>query len=189
MRLGARELIFLVLLLAMPVASFFYVFEPRNKQILEAQEEIRQKQIKLKQLEAATKTMADLGAEIDKLTQAITLFEQKLPAQREVEVILQQVWELAAAQNLLPKSIRTDKMIRNERYSEVPIKMVIVGNFDGFYSFLLELEKLPRITQLPVLKLTKIKSDEGEMQADVVLSIFFERTDAGGAGQPAGGKS
>ena len=50
-----------------------------------------------------------MGEEIDKLSEAITVFEQKLPAEREVEVILKQVWELAAKHDLTPKSIRTDK--------------------------------------------------------------------------------
>lgn len=188
MRFGLREFVFLVLLLSMPVASFFFVFEPRNAQIEEAKEEIRQKQLKLKQLEQATKTIADLGEEIDKLTEAIELFEQKLPDQREVEVILQQVWELAAAQNLMPKSVRTDKPIRQAQYTELPIKMLIFGNFDGFYSFLLELEKLPRITQLPKMRLRKFESEQGEMQAEVVLSIFFEPASATPIASGQGGR-
>ncbi|MCC7408217.1 MAG: type 4a pilus biogenesis protein PilO [Phycisphaeraceae bacterium] len=189
MRLGARELIFLLLLVAMPVAAYFMVFEPRNQQIREATEEIRQKQLKLKQLEAATGAIADLGLEIDKLTEAINVFEQKLPAQREVEVVLQQVWELAAAQKLVPKSVRTDKLIRQPEYSELPIKMTIVGNFDGFYAFLLDLEKMPRITQLPMLSLKKAKTDEGEMQAEMVLTIFFERAQDTPQPKTSGGRS
>ena len=54
MRFGFRELVFILLLLAMPVASFFFVFKPRNEQIREARTEIRDKQEKLRQLTAAT---------------------------------------------------------------------------------------------------------------------------------------
>jgi type IV pilus assembly protein PilO len=188
MRFGMREFVFLLLLLAMPVASYFFVFEPRNAQIEEAREEIRQKQLKLRQLEEATKTIADLGEEIDKLTEAIELFERKLPNQREVEVILEQVWELAAAQKLAPKSVRTDRPIRRASYTELPIRMLIFGNFDGFYSFLLELEKLPRITQLPRLRLRKFESPEGELQAELVLSIFFDAQSAGAVASGQGSR-
>lgn len=177
MRVGIRETLFFLLLLAMPVAAYFFVFEPRNQQIAEARKEIRQKQQKLEQLEAATKNIADLGVEIDRLAQAIDLFEEKLPAEREVEVILKQVWQLAARQRLIPKSIRTDKPITNAQYHEQPILMTIVGDFDGFYQFLLDLEKLQRITRVPQMKLKKDKkSNEGEMVADIVLSIFFEKS-------------
>jgi len=184
MRFGFREFVFVLLLLAMPVASYFFVFQPRNVEIAQAREEIRQKQMKLKQLEAATKDIADLGQEITRLTQAIELFEQKLPEQREVEVVLGQVWELGNKQQLTPKNIRTDRPVTTAQYTELPIKMVIVGSFDGFYKFLLDLEKLPRITRLTKLQLKKLDDGDGEMQADVVLSVFFE----GSAGKVAAAK-
>lgn len=174
MRFGTREMLFLVLLLAMPVAAYFFVFQPRNTQIAEARQEIAQKQEKLRQLEEHTRDMEDLGAQIDRLEQAIALFEQKLPAQQEVEVILKEVWELAARHGLTPKSVRTDKIVAAAQYAELPIELVIIGDFDGFYSFLLDMEKLQRITRMPQMKLQKLKDAEGAVQANLVLSIFFE---------------
>ena len=161
----------------MPVAAYLLVFRPRNIQIEEARVEIKQKQEKLQRLQAATKNIADLGQEIQKLSETIELFEQKLPAQREVEVILKQVWELAAEHDLTPKSIRTDKPVNASHYAELPIMMTIKGNFDGFYSFLLDLEKMSRITRMPQLKIEKIKQEEGQMEAKVVLSIYFDPQD------------
>lgn len=176
MRFGNREIIFLLLLAVTPVAAYFYVFEPRNEQIAAARAEIARKQDKLRKLEAATMDIADLGAEIDKLTQAVAMFEQKLPAEREVEVVLREVWQLASKHELTPRSVRTDKPVAAAQYSELPIRMTIVGNFDGFYAFLLELENLPRITRMPKMELKKLADDdhEGRMQADVVLTVFFE---------------
>ncbi len=174
MQFGLREAAFVLLLLAMPVAAYFFVFQPRAAQIAEARTEIASKQGKLKELEAATKSIEDLGDEIDELRQAIELFEQKLPAQRDVEVVLRDVWRLAAENDLTPKSVRTDKIVASAQYAELPIKMTIIGDFSGFYTFLQELEKLPRITRTPNMKLKKLKDQDGEMQADMVLSIFFE---------------
>jgi type IV pilus assembly protein PilO len=174
MQFGLRETVFVLLLLAMPVAAYFFVFQPRAGQIAEARDEIAAKQAKLKELESATKSIEDLGAEIDRLRQAITLVEQKLPAQRDVEIVLRDVWRLAAENNLTPKSVRTDKIVNSSHYAELPIKMTIVGDFAGFYTFLQELEKLPRITRTPEMKLKKQDKQEGVMQADMVLSIFFE---------------
>jgi type IV pilus assembly protein PilO len=174
MQFGLREATFILLLLAMPVAAYFFVFQPRATQISEARTEIASKQGKLRELEAATKSIEDLGDEIDKLREAIELFEKKLPAQRDVEVVLRDVWRLAAENNLTPKSVRTDKIVDSAQYAELPIKMTIIGDFSGFYTFLQELEKLPRITRTPSMKLEKLDKGEGEMQADMVLSIFFE---------------
>jgi Tfp pilus assembly protein PilO len=174
MRLGLREMIFILLLLAMPVAAYFFVFQPRNHQIARARQEIAVKQQKLAQLETATMKIKDLGTEIDKLSDAINVFEEKLPAERETEVILKEVWELATRHHLIPKSVRTDKTIDGPLYSTLPIQMSISGDFDGFYSFLLDLEKLQRLTQIPRLELQKINTEEGQMKADFVLYIFFE---------------
>ena len=174
MNFGLRQLIFMLLLLGMPVAAYFSVFAPRNQQIAEARLEIQRKQAKLRQLETATRSIEDLGEEIDKLSDAIDLFEQKLPAEREVEVMLRRVWELAARHRLTPKSIRTDKPVISAQHAELPIKMMIVGDFDGFYSFLIELEQLRRVTRVPQMNLSKLKGEQGQMQAQILLSIFYE---------------
>jgi len=182
MRFGIREIVFMLVLLAMPVAAYMFVFEPRNAQITDARAEIEAKQHKLQQLEAATKTIDDLGTEIDRLAEAVSVFEQRLPVQQEVEVILKEVWELAARNSLTPRSVRTDKPVAMARYSELPIRMEIVGDFEGFYEFMLQLEKLPRITRMPQIRLKRlVNNDHGQMQANVVLSIFFEANESNAA--------
>jgi type IV pilus assembly protein PilO len=55
--------------------------------------------------------------------------------------------------------------------------MEIYGDFDGFYSFLLQLERLPRITRVPKMTLKRTNGErkqQGRMKAEVTLSIFFE---------------
>jgi hypothetical protein len=52
--------------------------------------------------------------------------------------------------------------------------MNISGDFNGFYSFLLQLEKLARITRVTQMNLQKIDEHDGQMQAQLTLSIFFE---------------
>jgi len=187
MKLDLRVLVFMLVLLAMPVAAYMFVFQPRNEQTAAARAEDADKKLKLQQLEAATKSISDLGEEIDRLSQAVEVFEQKLPAQQEVEVILKEVWQLASQNNLTPRSVRTDKPVPAAQYSELPIRMEIVGDFDGFYSFLLELEKLPRITRMPELKLIRQtkRTEQGEMRADVVLSIFFESNESPNSARPS----
>lgn len=177
MRFGFREAIFFLVLLGMLSSYYFFVLQPRNISGEEARADIQRRQVKLKELEQKTKSIDDLGQEIDKLSEAIAIFEEKLPAQQQVEVILEEVWNLATEHDLTPKSVRTEKIVKSRQYAMQPIKMKIVGNFDGFYEFLLDLEKLPRVTQMPTMKLTKRSSEEGYMDADVVLSIFFEGTE------------
>lgn len=196
MKFGIRELVFVLLLMGLAIGSYWWPWsQPRYglkttyQQTQAMARENDQRQAKLDQLEQALKTVADLGQEIDELSATIEVFEQKLPAAREENVILKQVWELAAKHRLTPKSVRTDKPVVSANYTELPIRMVIIGDFDGFYSFLLDLEKLRRITQLRTMTIRKFNESnsrsndqqpDGQMQADVVLSIFFEPQSAGG---------
>ncbi len=61
--------------------------------------------------------------------------------------------------------MKPDKSEHGPNYSEQSIQMTLSGNFNGFYSFLLELEKLPRITRITQMKLTKLTEHDGEATA------------------------
>jgi len=88
--------------------------------------------------------------------------------------VLEQVTVIAQKEGLKPKTIRTLKDKNNSGYIEQPLKMELVGNFSSFYSFLLELENLPRIMKIRELELEKQTTDEGQIAADFVVSIFFQ---------------
>ncbi|MEM1209987.1 MAG: type 4a pilus biogenesis protein PilO [Planctomycetota bacterium] len=190
MKFGFRELLFVALLVAMPVSAYFYVFKPRAETIQKVNADTQHKRAKLAKLDEvmASHKIHGLGVEIEKLAQAIELYEQRLPQREEVDGILEDVWRVAVANKLEPLSVRTQQVIGTATYSELPIRMKIKGDFDGFYQFLLDVEKLPRITRLPDLKLTKSKDKdtEGQMVAELTLSIFFEGDEPDTAQRPGG---
>ena len=184
MHFGSREVIFLIVLLVVPVASYFYVFKPRNKEIRQAQIEVENKQAKLDNLREVTEKIDDIGLAIDLGRAAIQLVEAKLPSARDVEVILEDVWQLAATSRLSVKSVKSEKPVPAAGYMEQPLKISMEGRFEGFYTFLLALESLPRITRIHQLKLERksggrsgdAEDPSGVMKADFVLSIYFEPT-------------
>ncbi len=59
-------------------------------------------------------------------------------------------------------------------YIELPLKMELSGNFKSYYSFLLELEQLDRITKVRELNIQKSKDGQGQVEASFVVSIFFQ---------------
>ena len=178
MRFGLRELIFLVVLLAMPGAAYFFVFQPKNQLQHDARAEIMAKKAKLTALDKATEQFINLDEEIVRLKTAIEMIEQKLPDDRETYVVVNRVADLARSHDLKVETIKPDKVVSAGPYaSELPIRMEIKGGFEGFYSFLLEVERMPRITQMPLMNLERSddKQDpEGTMIASLTLSIFFE---------------
>jgi Tfp pilus assembly protein PilO len=183
MRLGLREVIFLVVLLVVPVASYFYVFKPRNAEIQQAQTEVEIKQSKLEKLREVTEKIDDIGLAIEQGRNAISLVEAKLPSKDQVEVILGDVWQLAARARLDVKSVKSETPVPAAGYMEQPLKVVMEGQFEGFYQFLLGLENLPRITRIHEMKLERMtakrsRRDEdlapGTMKAEFTLSIYYQ---------------
>ncbi|MEO0513935.1 MAG: type 4a pilus biogenesis protein PilO [Planctomycetota bacterium] len=179
MRFGIREILFVLILLAIPGGWYMAVAQPRLDKKIQRSDDIAKVESKIKSVEKATAGIDDLQAEITKLQNAINHFQSMLPSDREVETLLREVWELAGEHNLNAKSVRPDKIVPAAQYAELPIMMEIVGDFDGFYDFIRDIEKLPRITRMPRIKINRENNEDGGVvKANLTLSIFFEGEDS-----------
>jgi len=183
MKFGLREALFVALLMVMPVGAWWFVFRPQNTQNAEMRRQIDARQAKLQQLNQELAAIGNLEKEIRSLTGAIDFFESKLPDEKEMDKILQEIWMLAKSNDLNPKSIRT--LVRRGAASfladgsdqaEQLIAIELEGDFEGFYAFLLSLEGQPRIMRIGKMKLrTEEKNLDGNVSANFELSIFFEK--------------
>lgn len=171
---GFRKAVFFILLLGLVVVGYQYMVRPANSNLAMAKERVDAKLAKLTDFERATTAAEDLTKQLEQLQQAIGFFESKLPPTSEIHKVLEQVTLIAQKQGLKPKTIRTLTKENNSGYIEQPLKMELDGNFNSFYSFLLELEKLPRITRIRELDIKKQQQGEGQVTADFIVSIFFQ---------------
>jgi len=182
MKFGLREVIFIVLLLAIPVGAWWFAFRPNNLRNEEMLRQIAAKQARLRELNRLTATVGDLRKEIESLEGAVRFFQSKLPSEKEMDKVMKGIWLLAESNRLATKSIRqlTKKSAgglpaESEQYAEQPISVVLEGDFMGLYAFLQALENQPRIMRIHQVNLSKAKGPEGEVHADLTMSIFFER--------------
>jgi type IV pilus assembly protein PilO len=171
---GLRKAVFFVLLLGVGVVGYQYMIRPANKRLAEAKNRVQAELTKLAEFEKATAAAEDLTKQLEQLQQAIEFFESKLPPTSQIYEVLEQVTVIAQKQGLKPKTIRTLVQKDNNGYVEQPLRMELQGNFNSFYSFLLELEKLPRIMKIREMKLDKQANNEGQVSADFIVSIFFQ---------------
>ncbi len=171
---GLRQFIFFVLLIGVAAIGYQWMIKPANRKLADAKQKLEAKRAKLAEFEQATGKTEDLNKQLAQLQEAVRFFESKLPPTSEVHKILEQVTVIAQKQGLKPKTIRTLVQKNNSGYIEQPMNMMLVGNFTSFYSFLLELEKLPRIMKLRELKLNKEQKGEGQIGAEFIVSIFFQ---------------
>jgi type IV pilus assembly protein PilO len=170
-----------ILIIAGGLAAFYFTWaQPVMKHDAELAQEIEDRQRALADLDRSTAGIDDINRKIKELQDAVQFFESKLPQQKEVETILAQVWKMAEANALQAKTIKSGKTERTANYSEQTIEMSLAGDFTGFYLFMQQLEKLPRLMRITDMTLTKISEHDGQMQATLTLNIFFEPDDTGG---------
>jgi Tfp pilus assembly protein PilO len=69
--------------------------------------------------------------------------------------------------------VTPDKKVPASQYMELPILWELTGNFDGFYEFLLDLEQMPRLTQIRQMNIKRSDQQNGAMSATFTLSVYF----------------
>ena len=175
MQFGPRTLFSIVLLLAMQIAAYLFMFKPLNERKDQVVHDTQQKQEQLSALSTALARTKDLPGDIEKLQKAIAFLEAKLPQEKEMDGVLREVWQIAEKNGLNTKSVRSLKPVQSASYSEQPIKMIIVGSFSpGFFNFLRDVEQLPRLTRINEMHLVADEKNSGVVVAEVVLTIYFE---------------
>lgn len=179
MRFGTREILFLLVLLAVPLASWWFVFKAQNEEIAQANQEIKHKEEMLQKLDEATAKSEDLKQINEDIWNEIKVIESRLPSGKDVDVILQQVANIALDNNLKLPKVKSAKPVAAAKYMEQPLEMKIEGDFDAFYTFLLEVERLDRITRLPELEIKRSDQVDGVIEAEFTLSIYFEQNKGG----------
>lgn len=176
MKFGLREIIFVNLMLALLAASWWFGFKKVAERKDQLRAEMTVKQAELVDLEEATADVADLQKQIEDLQKAIDFFEGKLPREKEVNDLLREVSKAAEGSQLEIRQFEPVLTVRGSHYSELPVRIVLAGDFEGFYSYMLELEKLARITRVTDMKMKKMQERNGAMEAEMTLCIFFEPT-------------
>lgn len=170
-----RQFVFFAVLLALPIASYFLVFKPQNAVIERAKKEIELKESKLTKLREYTSRTSDIQKENEQIRAAIETIQSRLPSGKEMDNVLRQVSGIANKAGLtVPNFKKSSKVQPAGLAFEQPTDIEMIGDFDGYYEFLLELEKLPRITRIPDMEIKRSDKVNGEMKAKFVLSVYYE---------------
>ncbi|MHC4116893.1 MAG: type IV pilus inner membrane component PilO [Planctomycetota bacterium] len=169
-----RKVVFFILLMGVAGAGYYYMIKPANKILSEAKERVDAKLSQLAKFQKATAAAEDMTKQLEQLQEAIEFFESKLPPKSQIHEVLEDVTKIAQKQGLKSKTVRRLQRKDNSGYIEQPLKIELTGHFGSFYSFLLELEKLPRIMKIRELALKKEAGNEGRIAASFIVSIFFQ---------------
>jgi type IV pilus assembly protein PilO len=114
-------------------------------------------------------------ARIKELEQRLQTMVASLPEQKEIEGLLKQITDLLSESNLVSKKFAPgkEKIDEDLYYATIPIQLNVRGDYQKQGSFLLSLNDLPRIVNVPTIKLVKaggLSGREGDLakKLDVV---------------------
>lgn len=170
-----RKAVFFILLVGLAYVAYQKMIKPANIDLNEKRAKVESQLAKLAEFEKMAAATENVNKQLAEVQQAIDFFESKLPPTSEIDKVLRDVTVIAQKQGLKSKIFQTLTKKENSGRVEQPLKMELVGNFNSFYSFLLELEKLPRIMKIRELTLKKQAKDEGQVTAGFIISIFFQK--------------
>jgi type IV pilus assembly protein PilO len=170
-----RKVIFFMALIGMAYLGWAYMIKPANAALSAKKIQLQKDLAKLNELQKEKANAENLSEQIQQMEQAIEFFENKLPHKSQIHQVLAQVTEIINRHNLKPKTNKTDKIKEHSGYVELPLKMELEGGFNSYYSFLLELEKLDRITKIRELTVKEEKDTPGSVNAEFTMSIFFQQ--------------
>lgn len=174
MNIGLRGALILGIVVGMPVASHYLVFRPQNREISRARQEVEHKESLLEKLREETSRNEDLARANEEIKRSVKLIEARLPSEKEIDAIVRQVSDLAVQAGLEPPAIKSAKPVQAALYMEQPLEMEVSGDFLNFFTFIAQVEKLPRITRVHDLKISGQMKDDAEIKAEFTLSIYFQ---------------
>jgi type IV pilus assembly protein PilO len=118
-------------------------------------------------------------ARIKELEQRLQAMVASLPEQMEIEGLLKQITDLLSESNLVSKKFAPGKEQINEElfYATIPIQLNVRGDYQKQGSFLLSLNDLPRIVNVPTIKLIKAASLSGR-EGDLAKKLDVVSLDA-----------
>jgi Tfp pilus assembly protein PilO len=179
-----RQIAFFAVLMAVPLGAWAFVFRPRNAEIAMARADVDLRLIQLEELREVETINEDLEQTLEQLNSALMDLRARIPDAAGIEDILRRIAEITQENQLVVRSFKREKTVESAHYVEMPLKTVIEGSFEGIHRFLVDLERMPRITRIldmkienpNIGKMTRGNDQiaEGDVRAEMTITIYAD---------------
>ena len=120
----------------------------------------------------------DMALELERIAEEIGLiqknleaFDRQLPEEKRIYDLLVEIDNLAQRNSVQLEGITPGKLEKGTLYSWVPIAISANSEFSDFYTFLFQLENIPRITMTEGLKVSSLPK-ENRCKIEMDLAVF-----------------
>jgi|GEM_PF-507763 len=161
------------------VVFYFLVIADIRAQIDSLEGQIGKIKIEITNQENVLKEGPKLKKRIEELKDELQIRVASLPEKQDIEVLLKKITELLSESHLVASKFIPGKEEINQElyYATIPIQLNVTGDYQKQGAFFAGLNSLPRIVNVPVVKLNK-SGTSGGRDSDLAKKLEVVTLDA-----------
>jgi Tfp pilus assembly protein PilO len=161
------------LIAAIVIGFIFVCYRPDSSRLGQLHARIASDQQELSANESRVTTLPAVALEVDRLRVSLENFDHRLPPTPELAEFLKNINQISRQTALQKLSVRQEAPVRLDLFNEQPIVMRFQGDFKEVWSFLRQIETLPRLTRVRSLQIKSVDSKLGVVDVQLALNIYF----------------
>ncbi len=142
----------------------------KNLENVEKQEKQLQQDFEKKQAKASN--LAAYRKQLEEMKQSFGAMLRQLPNKTEVAELLVDVSQTGLASGLEFELFKPSAEVPREFYAELPIQIIVKGNYHEFGNFISGIASLPRIVTMHDIAITAGKSSEQELTLKATAKTY-----------------
>ncbi len=152
-----RILIVVGICVLLLVAFYFLWVAEDLEQVSKLEKDIGSLKLEIINQEKILAEGPKLKARIQELEKKLQTMVASLPEKQDIEILLKKITDLLSQTNLVAKRFAPGKEQVNEElyYATIPLELNVRGEYQKIGAFLASLNDLPRIVNVPTIKLGK----------------------------------
>ncbi len=160
-----QMIIFFVILIVVLILFFRFSYSENQNKIARLKKNLDSLQIEVQKTEAAKARLPELQAKIARLEIEWEKAKTMLPKQKELPSLIQQISNSGAKAGVSFSLFKPSGPLEKKDYSEIPVQIKVVCGYHQLGRFLSNLGNLPRIVNVPSVKITP--GNERSIQAEL----------------------
>lgn len=166
------------------VAYSLFVHVSQTDKLAAVKEDHDQVKRDIQEARAKERAFADLERDTAKLQELVEVFDNRLPTERELPLLIRQFESLANAHSL-PHKLTPKRRIKDANKETIPYEITTFGTFHQTVSFINSLERFERYFKISDLEIDE--NDDGIQEATFELKTFRFLEKSGQPAAPANG--
>jgi type IV pilus assembly protein PilO len=150
---GARMGILAGIAVLIGAAYYFGYYQGEHEKLMTLRTQELELQRKLSEVRSIAANIGAFEAEITQLQAQLAVALRQLPNEKQLEVLLADISNLGKTAGIKIKSFKRENEVMHDFYAEVPISVVLEGNFHEIARFFDSVARLPRIVNMGELDL------------------------------------